>query len=79
MTLAWPDAVATKARSAAARSVMENDRRVNNNFAARRPNDMYREKLTVPRINQPKYIEKSATDPELADTQAETPSEANQG
>ena len=37
MTLAWPDAVATKARSAAARSVMENDRRVNNNFAARRP------------------------------------------
>jgi hypothetical protein len=28
MTLAWPDAVATKARSAAARSVMENDRRV---------------------------------------------------
>jgi hypothetical protein len=30
MTLAWPDAVATKARSAAARSIMENDRKGSN-------------------------------------------------
>jgi hypothetical protein len=36
MTLAWPDAVATKARSAAARSVMENDRRVPTTSAAPR-------------------------------------------